>query len=88
MRSASKRLLVWGTSAISFAAGAAMLVVAFQIEPIQALADSAPADCFYEGQTTCMSGQSCCNGTCYDPTQFVCTCDGTLESISYFEATP
>ncbi len=60
-----------------------MLVVAWQIQPVEVMADGPPSDCYQEGQSVCDASQSCCNGVCYNPLEYVCTCDGVLEPIQF-----
>jgi len=71
-------------SAASLLAGAAMLLLAWNIQFGVVAADDPPADCYYEAEFVCASGEACCNGVCYDPLDYVCTCDGTLQPISYY----
>jgi hypothetical protein len=65
-------LLNWGL-------GAAMLCLAWGMHVRVAFSDS--SDCTTEAGSYCGAGEGCCNGACFDPTHYVCACDGELHPI-------
>jgi hypothetical protein len=59
-----------------------VIMVASVITAHQDFAWAGSSDCTTEaGQWTCASDEACCNGTCFDPDEYACACDGTLVSI-------
>lgn len=71
-----------GLSLLSSLAGIAMIAAALHSQSAPTLAQS-QSDCYAEGGYYCGSGQACCNGTCYDPMYFTCSCTGVLEPVEY-----
>lgn len=84
MRFIQKRLIGIAVSGFGFVAGAAMLAIAFQIDPIEVSAQTPPTDCMWEAEFLCDTMEACCNGVCYDPVYYSC-CNGVLTPIAETE---